>query len=53
MFKVNDKGTRTTSMTKYLSYFTSFSSVSIFVFEQVNVSWVVALRTFLDIYDKL
>ena len=35
MFTVNNKDTRTTSLT----YFTPFSSVSIIDFEQVNVSW--------------
>ena len=35
MFKVNNKNTRTTSMT----YFTSFPSVAIVDFEQINVSW--------------
>ena len=34
MFKVNNKNTITTG-----TYFTSFSNVSIFEFEQVNVSW--------------
>ena len=36
MFKVNIKNSRMTSLT----YFTPFSNVSIFDFEQVNVSWV-------------
>ena len=36
MFKVNNKNTRTT-------YFTFFSVVSIGDFEQVNVSWVIAV----------
>ena len=47
-FKVNNKITRTTSLTLfwcfyYLLYahFTYFSSVSIIDFEQLNVSWVV------------
>ena len=35
MFKVNNKSTRTTSVTS-----APFSSVSIVDFEQVNVSWV-------------
>ena len=35
MFKVNNKDTRTTP---------PFSSVSIFNFEQVNVSWVYAVK---------
>ena len=34
MVKINNKNTKTISMT-----FTPFSSVSIFDFEQVNVSW--------------
>ena len=37
MFKVNNKNTKTTSLT----YFTPFFSVSDDDFEQVNVSWVV------------
>ena len=37
MFKVGNKGTRTTSLT--WTYFIPFSSVSIFYFQQVNVSW--------------
>ena len=36
MFKVTNKNTRMTSLT----YFTTFSSVSVVDFEQVNVSWV-------------
>ena len=46
MFKVNNKNTRTTSMTLFWcfygwfwTYFTHFSSISIVDFEQVNVSW--------------
>ena len=47
MFKVNDKNTRTTSLTFFCcfycslwTYFTPFSSVSIVNFYRVNVSWV-------------
>ena len=47
MFKVNNKNTRTMSMTSFWcfycylwTYFTPFSSASIVNFEQVNVSWV-------------
>ena len=36
MFKVNNKDTRTTPLT----YFATFSSVSIVDFEQVHVDWV-------------
>ena len=36
MCKINNKNTRTTSLT---SFFTPFSSVSIVDFEEVNVSW--------------
>ena len=39
MFKVNNKDTRTKSMT-LRTYFTPFSSVFFINFEQVNVSWV-------------
>ena len=46
MLKVNNKNTRTTSLTSFCcfysylwTYFTPFSSVSIVNFEQVNVSW--------------
>ena len=49
MFKVNNKNTRTKSMTSFWcfychlrTYFTSFSSVSDFDIEQVNVRWVVS-----------
>ena len=48
MFKVNNKDTRTTSMTSFWclycylwTYFTSCSSVSIFNFEHVIAGWVV------------
>ena len=46
MFKVNNKNTRMTSLT----YFTTFSSVSVVDFEQVNVSWV--LNDILIVADK-
>ena len=39
MFKINNKDTRTKSMT-LRTYFTPFSSVFVVNFEQVNVSWV-------------
>ena len=46
MFKVDNKNTRTTSLTSFWDFycylwthFTRFSSVSIVDFEQVNVSW--------------
>ena len=45
MFKVNNKDTRTTSMT-------SFSSVSIVKFEQVNVCWEIKFASFLHILAK-
>ena len=38
MFKVNNKNTRTK-----LTYFTPFSSVSIFDFEQKNICWVLGM----------
>ena len=41
MFKVNNKNTRTTSMT----FFTPFSTGSIVDFEKVNVSWNNGLST--------
>ena len=40
MFKVNNKNTRTTSLTP-------FSSVSIADFEQINGSWIVYTNTML------
>ena len=47
MFKVNNKNTRTMSLTPFgcfycwlWTYFTLFSSASIVDFEQVNISWV-------------
>ena len=33
-----------------LTYFASFSSVFIVDFEQVNISWVVALLTFIEAF---
>ena len=49
-FKVNNKITRTTSLTLFwcfyyllYAYFTYFSSVPIIDFEQLNVSWVVGI----------
>ena len=42
MFKVNNKNTRSTSdVERCLKYFTTFSSVFVADFEQVNVSWVI------------
>ena len=38
MFKVNNKDTKTTSITSFWIYFTLFSGVSIVDFEQVKVS---------------
>ena len=46
MFTVNNKNARTTSMTSFWCFhqlgacFTSFSSVSIVDFEQVNANWL-------------
>ena len=47
MFKVDNKNTRTTSMTSFWcfycqlrNYFNPFSGVSIADFKQVNVSWI-------------
>ena len=47
MFKVNNKNTRPTS-----NIFTSFPSVSIIKFEQVNVSWVISVTFCLQSSDR-
>ena len=47
ILKVNNKTTRTTSLTYFehlWTYFTPFSIVSIVDFEQVIVSWVTCLK---------
>ena len=38
MFKINNKNTRTTSITPFLIH--SFFNVFVAVFEQVNITWV-------------
>ena len=53
-FKVNNRNTRTWSLTsltsfwyfycRLLTYFTPFSSVSIVEFEQVNINWVLSVH---------
>ena len=48
MFRVNNKDARTTSLTYFLTYSTSFSNVPIVVFEQVNVGWGVIWHIYLD-----
>ena len=40
MFKVNNKITRTTSLT-YCTYSTLFSGVAIVDFEQINLYWII------------
>ena len=47
MFKVNNKNTRPTS-----NILTSFPSVSIVKFEQVNVSWVISVTFRLQFSDR-